>query len=134
MEVQISTFRLLHLLQSLLHLLQRLLHLTCSTTKVYWCGRLGQVPQPRLTSMHWLGHLPSPASPACKLALQVLLESGLIVRSYSGGRPLRRLTFPKKCKSHLKKCKSHLKKCKSRFKNVADHLKCIRRFLKFSNF
>ena len=58
MEVRISTFRLLHLLQRLLHLLQRLLHLlqrllhlACSTPKVCWCGRLGQVPQQARTGL-----------------------------------------------------------------------------------
>ena len=31
------------------------------TPKICWCSRLGQVPQPqpRLASLHWLGHLPS---------------------------------------------------------------------------
>ena len=32
------------------------------TKKICWCGRLRQVPQPRLASSHWLGHLPSLAS------------------------------------------------------------------------
>ena len=35
--------------------------------KICWCGRLGQVPQPRLASSHWLGHLPSLASPVTSL-------------------------------------------------------------------
>ena len=35
--------------------------------KICWCGRLGQVPQPRLSSSHWLGHLPSLASPVASL-------------------------------------------------------------------
>ena len=29
------------------------------TLNLCWCGRLGQVPQPWLASLHWLGHLPS---------------------------------------------------------------------------
>ena len=30
--------------------------------KPCWCGQLGQVPQPGLLHLHWLGHLPSLAS------------------------------------------------------------------------
>ena len=61
-------------------------------------------PKSMLVRSAWTG----PPAPARKLALagtpaqpryaplQVLFESGLIVRSYSGGRPLRGLTFPPK--------------------------------------
>ena len=35
--------------------------------KICWCGWLGQVPQPRLGSSHWLGHLPSLPSPVALL-------------------------------------------------------------------
>ena len=57
-----------------------------------------------LVRLAWTG----PPAPACKLAmartpaqpcfapLQVILESGLIVRSYSGGQPLCGLTLPLK--------------------------------------
>ena len=34
---------------------------------ICWCGWLGQVPQPRLASSHWLGHLSSLASPVALL-------------------------------------------------------------------
>ena len=63
-----------------------------------WCSWLWTGPQPWLTSSHWLGHLPKP-----HLApLQGLLESSLIVWSYSGGQPLCGLTFPlKKCQTFL---------------------------------
>ena len=37
--------------------------------KICWCGWLGQnpQPQPRLAGLHWLGHLPSLASPVASL-------------------------------------------------------------------
>ena len=47
----------------------RIVHLTkmAENWKICWCGQLGQVPQPRLASSHWLGHLPSLASPVSSL-------------------------------------------------------------------
>ena len=53
--------------------------------------------------------------------LQVLFESGLIVRSYTSSLPLRRLTFP-------------LKNVKDLQRNVKDVLKSKSHFPKFSNF
>ena len=48
---------------------------TCTYLKTRWCGRLGQVPQPRLASSHWLGHLPSLASPARCAPSKIFIES-----------------------------------------------------------
>ena len=44
-----------------------------------WCGPLGKVPQPQLTSSHWLGHLPSFASPIALLLYKKKI-SGTVVR------------------------------------------------------
>ena len=43
-----------------------------------WCGQLAQVPKPRLASSHWLGHLPSLASPAATLLYKIHLNQALL--------------------------------------------------------
>ena len=40
-----------------------------------------QVLQPQLTSLHWLGHLPILISPACKLALNFILNPAKVNQS-----------------------------------------------------
>ena len=47
---------------------ESLLHLVC------WCGQLGQVSQPWLTSSHWLGQLPSLTSPVATLIYKFYLN------------------------------------------------------------